>query len=252
MDVLFEREMEQKPEELGFDTSFDLACPVPKLSLGEFKKPANLTMKKGTTTLGFKFKGGVLLAVDSRASSGQYVASGTVKKILEINEYMLGTMAGGAADCQYWERWLGKECRLWELRNRERITVAAASKILSNVTYSYRNMGLSMGTMVAGWDKFGPQLYYVDDDGARLKNDLFSVGSGSIYAYGVLDQGYKWDLTVEEAVELGRTAISHATHRDAGSGSWINVYHIHQGGWTKYDPIDGGKDPLPAFTVRYD
>lgn len=30
------------------------------------------------------------------------VASGTVKKVIEINKYLLGTMAGGAADCQYW------------------------------------------------------------------------------------------------------------------------------------------------------
>ena len=31
----------------------------------------------------------------------------------------------------------------------------------------------------------------------------FSVGSGSLYAYGVLDDGYRWDLTDEEAVDLG-------------------------------------------------
>lgn len=30
------------------------------------------------------------------------IASGTVKKVIEINKYLLGTMAGGAADCQYW------------------------------------------------------------------------------------------------------------------------------------------------------
>ena len=36
-----------------------------------------------------------------------YVASQSVKKIIEINPYMLGTMAGGAADCQFWHRNLG-------------------------------------------------------------------------------------------------------------------------------------------------
>ena len=36
------------------------------------------------------------------------------------------------------------ECRLHELRNRERISVAAASKYLSNLVYSYKGMGLSM------------------------------------------------------------------------------------------------------------
>ena len=94
------------------------------------------------------------------------LASQSVKKIIEINPYLLGTMAGGAADCAYWERNLGMQCRLFELRNKERISVAAASKMLANTLYSYRGYGLSVGTMIAGWDKTGPQLYYVDNDGA--------------------------------------------------------------------------------------
>ena len=206
-------------------------CPVPRAV-------PKLNLKKGTTTLGFRFKGGVILAVDSRASSGQYIASMTVQKVLEINDFLLGTMAGGAADCQYWERVLGMECRLWELRNGSRITVASASKILANITYAYRNYDLSMGTMIAGWDKYGPSLYYVDDQGTRIKHELFSVGSGSIYAYGVLDEGYRFDMTDEEACDLARRSIFHATYRDGGSGGYVSVYHIHKNGWTKISRED--------------
>jgi hypothetical protein len=36
-------------------------------------------------------------------------ASQTVKKVIEINKYLLGTMAGGAADCQFWQRNLGRQ-----------------------------------------------------------------------------------------------------------------------------------------------
>ncbi|WFD00349.1 proteasome endopeptidase complex [Malassezia yamatoensis] len=180
---------------------------------------ARIKLKHGTTTLAFRYKGGVVIAVDSRASAGSYIASGSVKKVIEINPYLLGTMAGGAADCQYWETWLGIQCRLYELRNKERISVAAASKILSNLVYSYKGMGLSMGTMICGWDKTGPAIFYVDSEGSRLKGDLFSVGSGSTFAYGVLDQGYHWDLEYEEALDLGRRSIYAATHRDAYSGN---------------------------------
>ena len=75
--------------------------------------------------------------------------------------------------------------------------------------------------MVTGWDKTGPQLYYVDSDGQRLHGDMFCVGSGSTYAYGVMDAGYRKDLTVEEAIDLGRRAIYHATFRDAYSGGFV-------------------------------
>lgn len=123
----------------------------------------------GTTTLGFVFKHGVILAVDSRASMGQYIGSGTVKKVIEISPYLLGTMAGGAADCSFWERNLAFQCRVHELREGSRISVAAASKILGNILYQYRGRGLSVGTMIAGWDQtHGPQLFYHDDDGTRV------------------------------------------------------------------------------------
>ena len=74
-------------------------------------------------------------------------------------------------------------------------------------------------------------MFYVDSDGTRLKGDLFSVGSGSTFAYGVLDQGYKWDLSDEEAQELGRRSIYAAGHRDAFSGNTCNLYHVKEDGW---------------------
>merc|ERR1712118_128778 len=127
--------------------------------------------------LAFKYKSGVVVAVDSRASAGAYIASQTVKKAIEINPFLLGTMAGGAADCSFWERYLGMRCRLFELEHKERISVCAASKVLSNITL---------------------QIYYVDSDGTRLHGPLFSVGSGSTFAYGVLDAGYRYDLTKDQ------------------------------------------------------
>jgi 20S proteasome subunit beta 5 len=110
---------------------------------------------------------------------GAFISSEQVKKVIEMNSYLLGTMAGGAADCYYWERYLNMECRLYEMRNKERISISAASKILQNIVYSnfdkyifkeinfiiyyllsliigYKDKGLSMGTMIAGWDKKGP------------------------------------------------------------------------------------------------
>ncbi|KAF9992449.1 Proteasome subunit beta type-5 [Entomortierella chlamydospora] len=199
-----------------------------------------IRIQHGTTTLAFKFQGGIIVAVDSRASGGSYIASQTVKKVIEINPYLLGTMAGGAADCQYWERELGRRCRLYELRNKERISVAAASKILSNMVYDYKGMGLSMGTMITGWDKTGPQLFYVDSDGTRMRGERFSVGSGSTFAYGVLDTGYDFNLSIPDAIELGRRAIYHATHRDAYSGGSINVFHVKETGWEFIGNTDVG------------
>jgi len=61
-----------------------------------------------------------------------------------------------------------------------------------------------MGIMFAGWDKTGAHLYYLDDDGTKLAGNIFSVGSGSTFAYGVLDTYYKYEMEVKDAIELGK------------------------------------------------
>ncbi|KAI4382520.1 hypothetical protein MLD38_008473 [Melastoma candidum] len=229
---------------IGAEIADAPAFQVPEVAdFDGFQKAAVQMVKpaKGTTTLAFIFKEGVMVAADSRASMGGYISSQSVKKIIEINPYLLGTMAGGAADCQFWHRNLGIKCRLHELANKRRISVTGASKLLANILYSYRGMGLSVGTMIAGWDETGPGLYYVDSEGGRLKGTRFSVGSGSPYAYGVLDSGYSYDMSVEEAAELARRAIYHATFRDGASGGVASVYHVGPEGWKKLSGDDVGE-----------
>uniref|UniRef100_A0A8D1JLZ4 Proteasome 20S subunit beta 8 n=2 Tax=Sus scrofa TaxID=9823 RepID=A0A8D1JLZ4_PIG len=160
------------------------------------KVPRQIEMAHGTTTLAFKFQHGVIVAVDSRASAGSYIAL------------------------------------------TPSVLVSAASKLLSNMMYQYRGMGLSMGSMICGWDKKGPGLYYVDENGTRLSGNMFSTGSGNTYAYGVMDSGHRYDLSIEEAYDLGRRAIVHATHRDSYSGGVVNMYHMKEDGWVKVESTD--------------
>lgn len=92
----------------------------------------------------------------------------------------------------------------------------------------------------------GPQLYYVDSEGTRYHGKRFSVGSGCVYAYGVMDSGYDFNMSKEEACELGRRSIYAATHRDAYSGGVVRVYHISEDGW---ENIEDGKN---VFDLHYE
>lgn len=194
--------------------------------------------RRGTTTLAFTFEHGMVIAVDSRATAGSYIATQTINKVIEVNKFLLGTMAGGAADCFYWEKHMGIHAKRFELENGFRISTGAASLYLSNCVHRFRGRGLSMGTMVCGWDRNGPEIYYVDNDGKRVKGNLFSVGSGSTVAYGVLESGYKYEMSKEDALALGRRAIYHAGHRDAFSGGVVRVYFMDENGWVKIGDYD--------------
>lgn len=193
-----------------------------------------LKFEHGTTTLSFIFQHGIVAAVDSRASLGNFVGSKTVQKVLPIHKCMLGTMAGGAADCSFLIRKLKAEAELFELTHGYRMSVARASRLLSDALYANRGSDLSVGTMIMGFDPDGsPRIYYVDDSGARIEGDMFSVGSGSTFALGILDRERRFDMTQEEAIALGIKAIRHATFRDAYSGGFINVFVITSDGWKK-------------------
>ena len=104
--------------------------------------------------------------------------------------------------------------------------------------------------MICGWDQTGPQIYYVDSDGQRLHGPLFSVGSGSTFAYGVLDTGYRYDLDFDGACDLARRAIFAATFRDAYSGGTVRIYHIDVDGWKRISEDDsmvrGASSPISS------
>ena len=84
----------------------------------------------------------------------------------------------------------------------------------------------------------------MDSDGTRLKGKDSPSGPGPCRRDGVLDQRRveaDEEVSAEEACELGRRAIYHATFRDAFSGGTISVYHVSEKGWTKMSGTDVGE-----------
>uniref|UniRef100_A0A3B4ZT39 Proteasome subunit beta 11 n=1 Tax=Stegastes partitus TaxID=144197 RepID=A0A3B4ZT39_9TELE len=163
-------------------------------------------LSHGTTTLGFIFQGGVIAAADTRAS------------------------AAGLVYCMLWERILIREIRLYQLRHGRRLSIRGTAKLLSLMLHPFKGTEVCVALTLCGWDKKEGDLY-VCSDGARLQGDIFSVGSGSPYAYGVLDGGLRWNLSKDEAFSLAREAVFRATHRDAYSGNNVDLFHITAQGW---------------------
>uniref|UniRef100_A0AAQ5ZJP6 proteasome endopeptidase complex n=1 Tax=Amphiprion ocellaris TaxID=80972 RepID=A0AAQ5ZJP6_AMPOC len=189
--------------------------------------PLPFPMSHGTTTLAFMFQGGVLAAADTRSSCSGLVA------------HLVGTTSGTSADCALWKRILARELRLYQLRHGRRLSTRGAAKLLSHMLHPFKGTELCVAATLCGWDGgeklsfSGPGLFYVCSDGTRLQGTLFSVGSGSPYAYSILDQGVRWGLTVDEATSIAREAVYRATHRDAYSGNCVDIYHITSNGWTQ-------------------
>jgi 20S proteasome subunit beta 5 len=186
--------------------------------------------KKGTTTLGFVYRGGIVVAVDSRASMGALASSKIVMKIIKITDSHIATLAGTAADCQFWLSWLTMQARVYELQKGAPATATALSKICVNLINYYKSYGMSMGLTLAGYDGSRPRLFVIDTEGNRFESHIVSCGSGSPYAYSLVDSFYRYDMAEDQAVELGLKAIYHATHRDSGSSGFARCVLVTPAG----------------------
>ena len=96
----------------------------------------------------------------------------------------------------------------------KQLHLEAAAAVSSNILHS---SPAYVQTLIGGVDDTGASIYSLDAAGGMIKDTFISTGSGSTFAYGVLEDRFHEDITVEEAKELALRAIKAATERDTYS-----------------------------------
>src|SRR5438093_1452957 len=164
-----------------------------------------------TTTVGIRSKDGVVLAADKRASKGFFVGSKVVQKIFSLDGTTAVAIAGAMSDAEYLVNLAKAERRLLALRRGYPVSVKESAKLISNIVYSsmksYNPFYVEL--VVAGVDHEGPHVYTSDMSGAITSEDFMSSGSGSPIAYGVLEQGFRKEFSLDEARKLAEAAERH-------------------------------------------
>jgi len=173
--------------------------------------------KKGTTTIGLIAKDAVVVAAEQKSVLGYMIESKLAKKIYQLEDHIGLTIAGAVGDAQAIVRLLKAQFKLYKL-DRGPITVKAAATLLSNILQSSKYFPYINQFILAGFDN-QPGLYSFDPFGGfDFRDKFYSTGSGSPFAYGVLEAAFKENMTVEEAIALVLKAIKVAIERDIGSG----------------------------------
>lgn len=183
---------------------------------------------EGTTTVGITCKDGVVFASERRASMGNLVAHKVAEKIFKIDNHIAATIAGSVADAQSLMKIISAETALYRLRNGKDISLEAAAAVSSNILHS---SPAYVQTLIGGVDDTGASIYSLDATGGMIKDTFISTGSGSTFAYGVLEDRFHEDITVEEAKELALRAIKAATERDTYSGNGFLVSEVTKDGY---------------------
>jgi len=184
----------------------------------------------GATTLGISCKDGVILASEKRVSYGYLVVSKTGKKVFKVTDSVGAACAGLMGDMQILLRETAAYAKLFELDNGRPISVRSVAKSLSNILFQRRYFPCITQTIVGGVDEEGPSLYILDPFGSVIPDKYATVGSGAEIAVGVLEVGFKDNLSLEEGKELVLRAMKAALARDASSGNGIDLLIISKEG----------------------
>lgn len=191
---------------------------------------------KGTTTVGVICKDGVALATDTRVTMGSFIAHKRGKKVYQIDDHMAMTIAGGVADAQNVVNLLKVNAALFKIGNKRPMPINSAARLSAHILFSNRFYPLALQAIIAGVDTTGPHIFTLDPFGSVTEeNKFFSTGSGSPVALGILEEGYKENITVKEAIPLVVRAVSAAMKRDAGSGDSFDVAVITKDGYKELD-----------------
>ena len=198
-------------------------------------------LKKGTTTLGLVCTDGIVMAPEMRATMGNLIGHKTTQKLFQISDNMALTIAGLVGDAQMLARWLTAEVKLYELKTGTTMSLRAASTLMANIMNGRRYMPFWVQLLLGGIDSEGGHVYSLDAAGGSIPDKFQTTGSGSPFVYGVLEDRFIEDLSVEQGKELGVRALTAAMKRDSASGDGISMCVIDSNGYHKVSPEDIAK-----------
>jgi len=186
---------------------------------------------RGTTTVGVVSKDGIILASDTRVIMGSFIAHKKGKKVYKIDDHLAMTISGNVADAQQTVEILKANTRLYRLENKRPMPVKSAARLIANLFFSARLAPMVAQILVGGLDDSGPRIYALDPFGGLTEEKCVATGSGSPIAYGVLEDKYRENMSVSEALPTVVQSVISAMRRDAASGDSFDVSIVDQKGY---------------------
>ena len=177
-------------------------------------------VKTGTSTVGITFDGGVVVGADHRATMGHFIANKSVQKLFKIGDNLALTTAGLVGHAQSLSRTLSAEVQLYELKRQTQMTVKGAATLTANILVGRPHW---VQLLIVGVDPSGSHVYSIDSAGGSIPDVYCATGSGSPYMYGVLEDGFKDNMTRDQAVALAARALNASGQRDAASGNGMDL-----------------------------
>ncbi|MFC3451458.1 proteasome subunit beta [Amycolatopsis speibonae] len=183
----------------------------------------------GTTIVAVKFAGGVLIAGDRRATSGNLIASRDMEKVHVTDEYSAVGIAGSAGLAIEMVRLYAVELAHYEKIEGVSLSLDGKTNKLAGLVKSNLEMamaGLAVLPLFVGYDldaedaKHAGRIVSYDATGGRYEESAgyHAIGSGSLFAKGSLKKLHDPDADAEGAIRVAVEALYDAADDDTATG----------------------------------
>ncbi|KAH3758182.1 proteasome subunit beta type 4 [Pelomyxa schiedti] len=182
----------------------------------------------GTTVLGLKFNGGVMLAADTLGSYGSLARFMFMERIKKIGNHTVIGGSGEMSDFQHITKTLeGLVREDYCIDDGFVLTPKEMFSYLNRVLYNRRSRfdPLWNDIVVIGWDhtKQSSFLGLLDKVGTAYEDNYVATGYGNYMSLPLLRAGWRPDLTKEEARALLEKAMVVLFFRDARTINRIQI-----------------------------
>ncbi len=163
-----------------------------------------LEVAEGTTVIAVRFRDGILIAGDRRATAGTSVMYDRAEKVLPIDEYSVLAISGSPAIAYEMARVLEHSFQYFRRSQLQELSVEGKLRMLSRLIRENLPMALQgIGGVIPIFalydlnhqeDENGGKIYFYDALGAHFENAAFAVsGSGSVWIRGILRYLDRWE-----------------------------------------------------------
>lgn len=162
---------------------------------------------------------------------GTLIGHKVTKKIFRLDENLGITTAGLVGDLQALTRYITAEVELYRLKRGVAMPVQACSTLTANILSGRRFFPYLVQLIIGGVDAKGNHVYSIDLAGGSIPDTYVTTGSGSPFVFGVLEDRYKEDSSMDDSLDLAVRSVTAAMKRDAASGNGIDVVKITSEGY---------------------
>ncbi len=185
---------------------------------------SGLEAPEGTTVLAFRYKNGVVMAGDRRATSGNLIAHNRVRKVFAADRFSAVAVSGTAGIAIELIRLFQTELEHYEKLEGHRLSLEGKANYLASMIRRQLPMafqGLVVIPLFAGFDEETStgRLFSFDVVGGRYEEiDYTATGSGGRDAKLYLRGAYSADAEEPAAVRLALEALVRAAEEDSATG----------------------------------